>query len=368
MNRQTAIVWTSVIGIITNVVLVGFKMLVGVLAGSIAIILDAVNNLTDVLSSVVTIIGTKLAARHPDEGHPYGHGRFEYLTTLFVGLIILATGIMALIESIPKILHPELADYSWATITVVVAAIITKLILGWYVRRAGKRFSSSSLVASGIDALFDAILSFATLIGIIVTLVFHISIDGILGGLIALFIIKTALQVLLEASNDIIGQTADRDLIRKLKKQICTFPEVSGAYDLMLHNYGPSDLIGSVRIQVPDHLTAREIHHLTREISQRVYTKFGVDLTIGIYAENKDDLIHHQIKERILEVINQYPEIRQMHGFYVDDDRKLITFDLVVSFGYPNRTKLKNRVIRELRKTYPTYKYLLTIDSDIENE
>ena len=135
----------------------------------------------------------------------------------------------------------------------------------------------------------------------------------------------------------------------------------------MLHNYGPSDLIGSVRIQVPDHLTAREIHHLTREISQRVYTKFGVDLTIGIYAENKDDLIHHQIKERILEVINQYPEIRQMHGFYVDD-RKLITFDLVVSFGYPNRTKLKSRVIRELRKTYPTYKYLLTIDSDIENE
>ena len=226
MNRQTAIVWTSVIGIITNVVLVGFKMLVGVLAGSIAIILDAVNNLTDVLSSVVTIIGTKLAARHPDEGHPYGHGRFEYLTTLFVGLIILATGIMALIESIPKILHPELADYSWATITVVVAAIITKLILGWYVRRAGKRFSSSSLVASGIDALFDAILSFATLIGIIVTLVFHISIDGILGGLIALFIIKTALQVLLEASNDIIGQTADRDLIRKLKKQICTFQKL----------------------------------------------------------------------------------------------------------------------------------------------
>lgn len=284
MDRQRAIVWTSIIGIITNVVLVGFKLLVGFLSGSIAIILDAVNNLTDVLSSVVTIIGTKLAARHPDAGHPYGHGRIEYLTTLLVGIIILVTGVMAFFEALPKITHPELADYTWATITVVVAAIIAKLVLGVYVRRAGKRFDSGSLAASGLDALFDAILSFATLVGIMVTLVCHTSIDGVLGAIIALFIIKSSASVLREASNEIIGQTADQELMQNIIETIKTAPEVLDAHDLMLHNYGPKDFIGSVQIQVPAGITAQEIHQLTRRLARRTRTKYGVRLTIGIHV------------------------------------------------------------------------------------
>lgn len=367
MNRQTAIVWTSIIGIITNVVLVGFKMFVGLLAGSIAIILDAVNNLTDVLSSVVTIIGTKLAMRCPDEGHPYGHGRIEYLTTLLVGVIILATGIMAMVESIPKIIHPELADYSWATIVVVVAAIIVKLLLGGYVRRAGKRFASSSLIASGLDALFDAVLSFATLVGIIVTLIFQISIDGILGAIISLFIIKTSIEILSDASNEILGRTADRELMRKIKELICTFPEVSGAYDLMLHNYGPTELIGSVQIQVPDQLTAKEIHRLTQEIAHKIYAKYNVNLTIGIYAENSAEPAHREIREQVLNIVNLYPEIRQMHGLYIDDERHLVTFDIVMPVQCSRKSEIKQKVARELRQSFPDYKSLITIDIDLED-
>lgn len=367
MNRQTAIVWTSIIGIITNVVLVGFKMFVGLLAGSIAIILDAVNNLTDVLSSVVTIIGTKLAMRCPDEGHPYGHGRIEYLTTLLVGVIILATGIMAMVESIPKIIHPELADYSWATIVVVVAAIIVKLLLGGYVRRAGKRFASSSLIASGLDALFDAVLSFATLVGIIVTLIFQISIDGILGAIISLFIIKTSIEILSDASNEILGRTADRELMRKIKELICTFPEVSGAYDLMLHNYGPTELIGSVQVQVPDQLTAKEIHRLTQEIAHKIYAKYNVNLTIGIYAENSAEPAHREIREQVLNIVNLYPEIRQMHGLYIDDERHLVTFDIVMPVQCSRKSEIKQKVARELRQSFPDYKSLITIDIDLED-
>jgi len=364
MNREKSIVWTSVIGIIANVVLVGFKMFVGLLAGSISIILDAVNNLTDVLSSVVTIIGTKLASRSPDEGHPYGHGRVEYLTTLIVGMIVLATGIMALVESIPKIITPELADYSWATIAVVIAAIVVKLMLGCYVRHAGKKFASSSLKASGIDALFDAALSFGTLIGIVVTLVFHISIDGIIGAVISLFIVKTSLEILFEASSEILGRTVDRELMQKIKQLICSFPEVSGAYDLMVHNYGPTELIGSVQIQVPDHLNAKDIHRLTQEIAHRVYGKYDVNLTIGIYAENSADPAHREIREQILSITNQHPEILQMHGLYIDDERKLITFDLVMPVQYARKTELKRKVARELRKISPEYKCMITIDID----
>lgn len=284
MSRANSIVHASVVGIISNVVLVGLKMLVGVIAGSIAIILDAVNNLTDVLSSVVTIIGTKLAARRPDAGHPYGHGRTEYLTTLLVGVIILFTGIMAMAESIPKIIHPELADYTWATISVVVLGILVKLALGIYIHRAGRRFNSSSLKASGIDALFDAVLSTATLVGIIVTLVLHVSIDGILGALISLFIIKTSISILSEASSEIIGQTADQELQERVLSSIKQSPEVLDAHDLMLHNYGPDDFIGSVQIQVPTSLTAGKIHQLTRKIARRIRAKYGIKLTVGIHV------------------------------------------------------------------------------------
>lgn len=365
MNRQKAIVWASVLGIFANVVLVGFKMLVGLLAGSIAIILDAVNNLTDVFSSVVTIIGTKLATRRPDEGHPYGHGRMEYLTTLIIGIIILATGIMAMTESIPKIIHPELADYSWATIIVVAAAIIVKLILGLYVHRVGKKYVSSSLVASGIDALFDAALSFATLVGIGATLIFRVSIDGFLGVLISLFILKTSIEILSDAANEILGRTADRELIRKIKELICAFPEVSGAYDLMLHNYGPTELIGSVQIQVPDHLTAKDIHRLTQEIALKVYSKYHANLTIGIYADNSSEPAHREIRARVLDIVNSYPEITQIHGLYIDDERQIISFDIVVPVQYTGDTSFKNRVIRELKKSFPSYKYMITTDVDL---
>lgn len=365
MNREKSIVRASFVGILSNVVLVGLKMLVGIIAGSIAIILDAVNNLTDIISSVVTIVGTKLAARRPDSGHPYGHGRSEYISALVVGMIIFLTGIMSLAESVPKIITPELADYSWATIVVVLLAILTKLVLGAYIRRMGQQYHSSSLTASGVDALFDALLSFATLVGIIVTLALQISIDGILGAIISLFIMRTSIEIMMRASDDILGRTADRELMRKIKRQICTFPNVSGAYDLMLHNYGPTDLIGSVQIQVPDSLTAKDLHRLTREISHRIFTRFDVRLTIGIYAENVDQPEQRKIKDFLLALLNNYPEVRQMHAFYVDDDEKLITFDLVVDDHFSQKTK--RQIASAMRRAYPDYKHLITIDYDLES-
>ncbi len=368
MSRQKEIVRASAIGIVANIVLVGFKSAVGIVAGSIAIILDAINNLTDVLSSVVTIIGTKIATKHPDADHPYGHGRSEYLATLLVGLIIMTTGVVSFMEAVPKIFHPELADYSWATIVVVVGAIAVKLVLGLYVRKVGQKFNSNTLVASGVDALFDAMLSFATLIGIGVTMLFQISIDGILGAIIALFIMRTSFEIVTGALNDILGRTAEPDLVLKIKHQICSFPEVSGAYDLMLHNYGPSDLIGSVRIQVPDTMTAKELHKLTHEISQRIYAKYDVNLTIGIYAENSSASANRSMREKLLEIINVYPEIHQMHGFYVDEEQRTVSFDLVIDYECKNKDQLKNKVGQLMRKAFPGYKYLITLDLDLESE
>lgn len=365
--RRKKIIQVSLVGVATNILLATFKLVVGVVAGSVAIILDAVNNLTDVLSSVVTIIGTKLASKRPDPWHPYGHGRSEYIAAFLVGILILLTGIMALVESIPKIVTPELADYSLVTIVVVVAAIIIKLVLGLYVRKMGRRLNSSSLSASGVDALFDAALSMATLVGIIVTMVWRVSIDGVLGVIIALFIVRTSVEIMLEASGDILGRTADRALIQAIYETICSFAKVSGAYDLTLHNYGPAVLVGSVQIQVPDDMTAKELHKLSREITSRVYAKYKVDLTVGIFAENIDQPDKQAIKQKLLELLQEYPEVKQMHAFFVDEDDKVIAFDLVVDYKYREVKRLKRRVKAAMKTAFPEYKCLVVVDFDLEN-
>lgn len=367
VTRQKTIIRTSLIGILTNVVLVIFKMIVGLVSGSIAIVLDAVNNATDVLSSVVTIIGAKLAGRRPDRTHPYGHGRFEYLSALAVGLIILLAGVAALFESLPKIFRPELADYSWAAFIVILAAVATKLLLGSYVKHVGHKVNSGSLMASGMDALFDAALSFATLIGIIVNVCWHISIDGILGAGIALFIIYSSLSILAEATMDLLGGQVDAELARKIRELALSYPEVNGAYDLMLHNYGPSTLLGSLQIQVPDDMTAHDIHHLTSAITRQVFHEYGVILTIGIYAEHTETPEHKVIRQYLEQYIKHCPEILQMHGFYVDEDLQLIVFDLVVEHEFRDKMQIKRKVERAMQRKFPTYRCRITLDIDIEH-
>ena len=367
MNREKIIIRTSVQGIIVNLFLVIFKAIAGFLAGSIAVVLDALNNLTDMLSSVITIIGTILAGRSPDREHPYGHGRIEYVTALAVGLIILAAGAASLVEAVPKIFAPEVPDYSIITIAVVAVAVLVKFFFGQYVKNTGKKVNSSSLTASGLDAIFDAGISFGTLVGIFISLIWQISLDGIIGTIIAVFIIKASIEILHDGWLDIIGRRVDSELSKNIKSAICKFPHVSGAYDLTLHNYGPTEVIGSVHVQVPDQMTAQEIHKLTREIIYKIYTDFHVILTVGIYAENTSSKTNQSIKNTLSEIIKSYPEILQMHGFYVDDENKLVAFDLIIEHQQKDKNRIKNQVVRKLRAKFPDYKYLVTLDVDISD-
>ena len=189
-KREKTIVKTSLVGILTNLLLVGFKAFVGLVSNSIAVILDAVNNLSDALSSVVTIIGAKLGAKQPDKKHPLGYGRIEYLSSMIVAALVLYAGITSLVESIKKIIHPEAADYSTVAIFIISVAIAVKLVLGMYVKRQGKKVNSGALSASGSDALFDAVLSASVLASAIIFLVSGVSLEAYVGVVIAGFIIK----------------------------------------------------------------------------------------------------------------------------------------------------------------------------------
>ena len=367
MDRDKTIIKTSIKGIIVNIILVAFKAVIGLIVNSIAIILDAVNNLSDALSSIITIIGTKLAAKKPDKKHPYGHGRIEYLASVVIAVIVFVAGLTALKESVEKIINPEEANYTVVSLVIVAVAVVVKFIFGRYVKNIGTKVNSQSLVASGADAIFDSILSFSTLVAGIVSLVWHISLEGILGAIISIFILKSSIEILKETLNDIIGTRVDSDFSGKIKEKVNSFEDVEGCYDLILNNYGPNKIIGSIHVQVPDNLTARQIHALTNKISGSIYAEFGIILTIGIYASNTSDEQSKNIKIELEKIIEDYPEVLQMHGFYVDIENKLVSFDLIMDFKSEDISKIKEEVIEKLKSKYTEFEFNINIDADFSD-
>jgi cation diffusion facilitator family transporter len=363
MTRQAKIVKTSIIGIVVNLILVAFKAVIGILTNSIAITLDAVNNLTDALSSIITIIGTKLAGKAPDKDHPYGYGRIEYFSSVIIAAIVLWAGITALMESWPKIFTPDVTNYTTVSLVIIAVAVVVKFALGQYVKRVGEDINSQALVASGSDAFFDAILSLSTLIAAIISIFFHISLEGILGVIISLVIIKASLDMLKETLDSMIGARIDSDLSRKIKASICELPEVYGAYDLSIHNYGPEDMQGSVHVEVDDSLTALEIDELTRRISLKIIKEFSIILTVGIYARNEK---YSEIRDDLYEIASKYEEVLEIHGFAVYEEKNLITFDIIVDFD-ADRDKVKSRILEEIKTKHPQFDYFMIDDYDISD-
>ena len=364
MERNKIIIKTSIIGIFMNIVLVIFKATVGIIANSIAITLDALNNLTDVLSSVITIIGTKLSTKAPDKEHPYGHGRMEYITALIISAIVLYAGIVAGKESIIKIINPVETDYSMVSFLVVSIAIIVKYIFGKYAKSNGKKINSQSLIASGQDAFMDSVLSFTILITAIINYVWNINLEGILGAVISIIIIKSAVEILKQTVNSMLGERADKELTTKIKRKILSFEEVQGVYDLNMHNYGPTKIVASVHIQVRNDMTAEEIHILTREIEYAIFIEFGIALTIGIYAAN-DKGEFGELKNFLAEILKEYTSVKQMHGFYVDKAKNNVYFDLIIEFGEKDKDRIQQEIIEKLKEKYSEYNYNIILDSDI---
>lgn len=364
MERQKKIIKTSILGIVVNIILVVFKALVGFFANSIAIILDALNNLTDAVSSIVTIIGTKLANKAPDKDHPYGHGRIEYFTSVIVSFIVLLAGITAVRESITKIVNPGETNYSMVSLVIIAVTVAVKFFFGGYVKKVGKQVNSQSLIASGQDAFMDSIVSFSTLVAAIINFIWNLNLEGYLGIIIALFIIKSAIEMLKETINIMIGKRADKELTDKIKQKICSYKEVQGAYDLTLHNYGPSKTIGTVHIQVRDDMTAQEIHILARTITMDIFKEYEILLTIGVYAAN-DKGAYGEIKKILANIIKEYEEVKQVHGFYVDDNTKQVFFDLIIGFECKKPEEIQKDIIRKLKLNFPEYEYNIILDADI---
>ena len=364
-SREKAIAKTSFIGIITNLFLVGFKAAVGIISNSIAVILDAVNNLSDALSSLVTMVGNFLAGRKPDKKHPLGHGRVEYISAMIVAALVIYAGITAGVESVKKIINPEAPSYTTVSLVIIGVAIGVKIALGLYFKAVGKKVNSSALAASGTDALFDAILSGSVLASAIVFVASGVSLEAYVGVLISLFIIKAGFSMLKETLDDIVGHRADRELVSAIKETICEDEYVHGAYDLIIHSYGPEKHVASVHVEVPDYMTADEIDEMERRISTAVYAKHGVIMAgIGIYSMNTKDEEIRALKSRVISLITTHENVLQVHGFYLNKETKTVSVDVILDFATPDMQAETEQIKKELSVVFPQYTFHIINDID----
>ena len=366
-KRDMVIIRTSIIGILANVLLAAFKAAIGIMSHSIAVTLDAVNNLSDALSSIITIVGTKLAGRLPDKKHPLGYGRIEYLSAMIVSGIVLYAGITSAVESVKKIIHPETPDYGIISLVIIAVAVVAKIVLGRYVKAKGKQVNSGSLTASGSDAMFDAILSASVLVSAIIFLMSGLSLEAYVGVIIAGFIIKAGIEMMIETLNEILGVRADKEKTARIKELLCEDPDVRGAYDLIIYNYGPDKDLASVHLELPDTMTAREIDKLTRKLEKKVYRETGVILVgVGLYSYNTGNDEAADIERDVRERVMTHDWAVQLHGFYVDVEAKDMTFDVVMSFDITPKEGI-SIIYNEIKDAYPEYNVQVAPDVDVSD-
>ena len=364
-ERNMAVFRAGYVGIATNIALAGVKAFIGLAANSISVVLDAVNNLSDAVSSVVTIIGTKFASAEADRDHPLGHGRIEYLAALTVAGLVLWAGITSLIESAKKIAEPVTPEYSLAALIVIAVTILVKIALSRYVKRTGLRVKSTSLVAAGTDAGYDAIISASVLASAIFFNITGISLEAWLGLLIALFIIRSGIELITEPLNDILGKRTDAALSQDIKTAIKEEPQVMGAYELYIFNYGPGLDYATVHIEIPDTMTAHEIDQLERKITVSIKKKFGIILTgIGIYAVSSGDTEIMVMREKVSEAVLAHKYALGVHGFFADLKEKEIAFDAVIDFSIDKREAVQE-LTEEIVKLYPGFTVRISPDCHI---
>lgn len=364
-ERLKLILKASVITILGNLAIGIFKAIVGVISGSIAITMDAINNFTDAGSSLITILSSYFATKAPNKKHPFGYGRTEYLGTLLIAIIILYAGITAFVESVRSIVHPKTAEYSKISLIIIIVAVIVKAVMSVYISKVGKKAKSDSLIAAAKESVGDIAISIATIVAAMIYIYAHISIEAWLGAIIAILIIKTGVEIVAETIGKILGTGGDAELVKNIKRAIAEHDKVLGAYDLVLHNYGPDAYLASVHIEVVDTLLISEFDELSRKIQNDILERFGVYLSaIGVYSVNTKDRQVIEVREDVKTIALGMEFVNQIHGFYLDETNKNMRFDMVVSFDAKDRKKVYTDVLEKLKQKYPEYEINAGMDAD----
>ena len=346
-ERRKRIIGVSIIGIVTNLLLGALKAVLGILSGSIALVSDALNNITDSSSSLITIIGTKLAGKAPDKQHPFGHGRTEYL--------------------IKAIFNREEMSTSIVTAIIIIATIVAKIVLGTFTENSGKKYNSGALIASGADAKNDAIVSLVTLISTLIYMFTKISVDGIAGVIISVFILKTAYEVLSDTVKKILGERVDGEMVRGIKEIARNTEGVINCFDLILNDYGPDFYTGSINVEIEDNRSIGEMYPILHEAQTKIYNKYNVFLVFGFYSVDVNDEKYIKIKSILKNYKENERHIINYHGIVIDDKDSTIYCDITRDFDIKSETVIEN-VNRILKEEFPEYKIHVNIDTEFAGE
>ena len=324
--------FAGVVGIVSNLILCIMKILIGLVSRSIAIIADGINNLADASSSIITLVGFKLASQPEDEDHPYGHARIEYLTGLFISIVIIVIGLQLLRTSIDKILHPDPLEFSCLTIIILVAAILIKLWQSLFNRSIGRKIRSVTLMATAADSRNDVISTSAVLISVIVGKFTGIQIDGYMGCLVALFIIWSGIQLVRETTSPLLGEAPDQELVDSIAEIVKKEPGVLGIHDLMVHNYGPGKIFASMHIEVDADGDLMESHDMIDKIEKRIKDELHVEFVVHMDPVKTDDPLITKMKKIIADALLPLDGVDNIHDFRIvpGPTHTNIIFDVVL--------------------------------------
>lgn len=355
----------GVVGIVCNGILFFGKLAAGLLAGSVAIVADAVNNLSDASSSVVTLLGFRLAQQPADADHPYGHARYEYLSGLMVAVLILVIGVELVKSSVGKIIHPEAVDFSVLTIAILVGSILVKLWMSFFFGSLGNRIHSLTLEATALDSRNDVITTAAVLLGCLVGFFFHIKIDGYVGLLVAVFILYSGVNIVKETISPLLGERAQPDLVEKIKALVTAPDEILGVHDLLIHDYGPGRCFASIHAEVNADLYSMEGHDIIDELESKALQELNVHLVIHYDPVLVNDAEWNEMQQVMQEIIHEIDPAVTMHCFRMvgGKEKKNLVFDLMVPYETkrPNE-ELKQEIDRKLSERKKEYGTVIRFD------
>ena len=363
-SREGVIMTTSFLGVLVNIACALVKIIIGALAGSIAIITEGLNNAADVLSSVLAIVGTKLAGKHPTKKYPFGFGRIEYFTSLIISILILLTAYEALTESISLIANPKIMELSTLIIIIIAVSAVIKFGLGVYVEKQGEKINSATLIGIGKDSKSDCIISVVTIVASFVYLFFDISVDAYAGIITSIFIFKAGYGVLKDTVGDLIGTSGDRELATDLYNLIRQNPIVLNAADMMLHNYGPDRYSGSVNIEIDHARTVEEIYASIHAMQLEIMHEYNIVMVFGIYAVDRDHENVIEMRKYIGDFVAKTEHVVSFHALYIDPNNNDIYCDLVVDYDLRDWDELRNDFIEYMKTKYPENNLELVIETE----
>ncbi|MCX7773029.1 MAG: cation diffusion facilitator family transporter [Clostridia bacterium] len=353
------------VGILTNFFLFCIKLLAGTLFHSIAITADAVNNLSDAGSSIITLVGFRMASKPADEKHPYGHARGEYITGFIVSFVIFVLGLELIRTSFDKIIHPGPIDFSMLSVVILVVAIGVKVWQSHLYRTLGKKINSTALVATSMDSRNDVLATSSVLVATIFAKLTGIQIDGYMGVVVALFIIFSGIKLIGETLNPLLGLAPDKELVDEVEQRILSYEGVLGLHDLVVHNYGPDKVFASVHVEVPAHQDLLESHELIDTIERDFLTKENIHLVIHMDPIVTDDEMTNILRQQVNQIIKSIDPKLSMHDFRMiaGKTRSNLVFDVTIPASCTScDEQLRSVIQKEVAKINPDYQAVITLD------